>query len=337
MTSGREARRRVDDHVVERRAQHRIELAQELDGDARGLVRPDRRDQGPQPGRMLDEVRVDLVRVERAARGREVEEVRTGSSPSARPRSPNWRSRSTTTVRLPSSARAQPRFAARERLAGPALGPEHRDQRAAVTVRARAAARRGARSPSAGRRTCRPPAPGSPPASRCRRRRARTPAGRSRSRRRRRRPRPAGPAGRGRPRAGTASAASECPLHAISSASASTLPRSARSPMLSSTPTTSIPGSASAVSSVFWSASPSDGDEVLDRGGVHGFGSSARDRHGAAVSRFPCTWPSPLSACRRAATLDAVTGEVLLSSAPTGGRSTNQSFALSDAKANWAA
>ena len=120
---GRECRWRVDDDEVVPRAQDLEHLAQEGGPDRRRLIRPERREQRPRPGRMLCEKPVDLVPVERAARDREVVDRLVRLRPSARPTSPNCRSRSTSTADLPSSASATDQIGGRDRLAGPPLGP----------------------------------------------------------------------------------------------------------------------------------------------------------------------------------------------------------------------
>ena len=110
------------------------------------------------PRRVLGQVRLDLLGVERAARGGEVVDRALGLQPEREPEVAELQVEVDDDGALcPASASATPRFAAVSVLPVPPFGPEDADQRS-VGGRRRRPRRAGARSPSAWRRTS--PAPG---------------------------------------------------------------------------------------------------------------------------------------------------------------------------------
>ena len=78
-----EAGWRVDDDDVERRAKRRVDVADQLDGDGARLIGSGRREQHAHAGRVPHQVRVELLRVERAAGEREIVEGSLGPEPEA--------------------------------------------------------------------------------------------------------------------------------------------------------------------------------------------------------------------------------------------------------------
>ena len=126
----REGRRRVDDHeVVAASAGSRTPRGgrssrSQPPGPAGAAP------SAPAPRRMPRQELVDLLGVERAARdGEVVDRLCRLAAPSARPTSPNCRSRSTSTADLPSSASATARLEDVTVLPVPPFGPEHGDHR----------------------------------------------------------------------------------------------------------------------------------------------------------------------------------------------------------------
>ena len=145
MTSGREARRGVDDHEVEGRRQRRVEVLEELHRDRLRLVGPHRAraGRGGRSGARRGSRRPSRRRACRLTwRGRR--SCARAGGPSASPASPNCRSRSTTTVRWPASASATPRLVDVTVLPMPPFGPRTHTRlpRPRSGARARAARQR---------------------------------------------------------------------------------------------------------------------------------------------------------------------------------------------------
>ena len=138
----REAGRRVDDHEVVRRPQHRVDLAQELDRDRARLVGPARRQQHPgAPTRARrGRPRASPRRASRPRwRGRR-SSARAEARAPARRRRTGGRGRPRAT-RLPCRGERDGEVRRRERLAGAALRAEHADHRRQLAVDAASASR----------------------------------------------------------------------------------------------------------------------------------------------------------------------------------------------------
>ena len=131
---GGEAGRCVDDHVVDGRARPRARRA--AVSVVIALAWSGRRgaSSARTPGGVLDEERLELVPVERAARERQVVDRLLGREPESERDVAELEVEVDDHDALADSRRGRPRGCRGERLAGPALGAEHADERGAIEM-----------------------------------------------------------------------------------------------------------------------------------------------------------------------------------------------------------
>ena len=148
---GSEAGRGVDDDEIDHLAEGRVDLAQEVDGDDRGVVGPARRDQHLDTRGVRHQEPVELLLVERAAGADEVEDRLLGGQPHAEADVPELQVEVDQRDRLAVLGERDREVGRGQRLAGAALGAEHADQRRTAEGRTPRRPPPCARSPSATR------------------------------------------------------------------------------------------------------------------------------------------------------------------------------------------
>ena len=139
---GRERRRGVDEHEVVPRAEDLEHLPQERRRDRRRLIRAKRREQRPRAGGMVGEEALDLVAVERSARGGQVVDRLRRLEPERQPDVAELEVEVDEHRRAALERQRDRKVGRRHRLAGAALRPEHGDHLALGRGRHRAAAPR---------------------------------------------------------------------------------------------------------------------------------------------------------------------------------------------------